>query len=126
MATYATVADVQARMSKTLSEKEQQLAGTLLEDAAVMIDALNGAAPGDAKKIVSCRMIARALGLDDASIPLGASQATVSALGYSQTFTMNGGSAGELYISKVEKNMLKVSNKIGAKSPLEDLVNDKR
>ena len=124
MAAYATVQDVQARMSKQLTESEQQIASTLLEDAAVMIDSLNESAKADAKKVVSCRMVARALGFDDASIPLGASQATMSALGYSQTFTMGSGTAGELYISKTEKGLLKAGNRIGYISPLEDLIHD--
>ena len=121
MAAYATVSDVQARMAETLSEKKQQMASNLLEDAALMIDNLNAEASAEAKKVVSCRMVARALGIDDASIPLGASQATMSALGYSQTFTMGNGTAGELYISKTERSILKAGGKIGAKSPLEAL-----
>ena len=34
---YATVADVQARMSRTMSADEQTRCGVLLDDAAVMI-----------------------------------------------------------------------------------------
>lgn len=122
MAAYATIADVQARTARTLSESEQNLAETLLEDAAVMIDSVNSSASNEVKKVVSCRMVIRAIGSDDsAGIPIGASQATMSALGYSQTFTMGSGTAGELYISKAEKNLLGAGNKIGAKSPLEDM-----
>lgn len=124
MSAYATVEDVQARMSKQLTESEQATAEILLEDAAVMIDSINSEAKADAKKIVSCRMLARALGFDDASIPLGASQATMSALGYSQTFTMGSGTAGELYISKAEKSLLGAGNKIGASNPLGGLSHD--
>lgn len=122
MAAYATIADVQARTARTLSESEQNLAETLLEDAAVMIDSVNSSASNEVKKVVSCRMVIRAIGSDDsAGMPIGASQATMSALGYSQTFTMGSGTAGELYISKAEKNLLGAGNKIGAKSPLEDM-----
>lgn len=118
---YATVEDIQTRMSKLLSEDELIVAESLLEDAALMIDSINSEAKPEAKKVVSCRMIARAIGFDETSMPIGASQATMSALGYSQTFTMGSGTAGELYISKAEKSLLGAGNRIGAKSPLEDL-----
>ena len=35
---------------------------------------------------------------------------------------MSGGSVGELYLSKLEKRLLGVGNRIGARSPVEDLV----
>ncbi|MBR2583632.1 MAG: hypothetical protein IKD61_09590, partial [Oscillospiraceae bacterium] len=60
--TYATVADVQARMTRTMSAAEQQICETLLEDAAVIIDVYNVNAASDAKKVVSCRMVIRAMG----------------------------------------------------------------
>lgn len=34
---------------------------------------------------------------------------------------MSGGSAGELYLSKLEKKLLGVGNRIGSHSPVEDL-----
>ena len=34
---------------------------------------------------------------------------------------MSGGSSGELYLSKLEKNLLGVGSRLGARSPLEDL-----
>ena len=46
---------------------------------------------------------------------------TATALGYSQSWTMGSGSSGELYLSKLEKKLLGVGSKIGARSPLEDL-----
>lgn len=56
------------------------------------------------------------------SYPTGASQGSASALGYTQSWTMSGGSVGELYLSKPEKRLLGVGNRIGARSPVEDLV----
>lgn len=122
--TYATVADVQARMTRTLSSSEQIVCGTLLEDAAVIIDAYNASARADAKQIVSCRMVIRALGDgSDAGIPLGATQGSMSALGYSQSWTIgSNGAAGELYLNKLEKKLLDTGNKIGSYSPTEGLV----
>lgn len=121
MAAYATVADVQARMTRTLTEDEQAVCASLLEDAAVIIDAYNAKAQTSAKLVVSCRMVIRALGDGgSAGFPLGASQGSMSGLGYSQSWTIgSGGSAGELYLAKLEKKLLGVGDRIGALSPVE-------
>lgn len=120
--TYATVSDVQARMMRDLSVDEQAVCSTLLEDAALIIDTFNIDASADAKKTVSCRMVIRALG-DGSDVPMGATQGSMSALGYSQSWTMgSGASAGELYLSKLEKQMLGYANKIGSYSPVQELV----
>ena len=121
---YATVADVQARMIRTLSSDEQTVCTNLLDDAAALIDGVNAAADATVKKIVSCRMVIRALGDGSASgVPLGATQGSQSALGYSQSWTISsGGGAGELYLSKVDKQYLGRSNQIGSYSPVEALV----
>lgn len=120
---YATVADVQARMSRAMSESEQTTCATLLEDAGVLIDAYAPNAKTSAKKVVSCRVVVRALGSGtDATIPIGATQGSMSALGYSQSWTLSGGSTGELYLSKEDKRILGRGNLIGSHSPLEDMV----
>ena len=122
---YATVADVQARMMRDMSEKEQAICATLLDDAAVTIDQYNANADNDPKKVVSCRMVIRALGDGQSDIPMGATQGSMSGLGYSQSWTISsGGSAGELYISKLEKKMLGCGDHIGSYSPVEDIVYD--
>ncbi len=120
---YATVTDVQARMTRTLSQDEQAICTTLLDDAGVMIDTFNASAAADVKKIVSCRMVIRSLGDgESSSIPMGATQGSMSGLGYSQSWTMgSNGSAGELYLAKLEKQMLGYGNTIGSHSPLEDM-----
>jgi hypothetical protein len=119
---YATVSDVQARMSTTMDTTQQNICTNLLDDAAIIIDSFNANAPENTKKIVSIRMVQRALNVDS-DIPLGATQGSMSALGYSQSWTMGSNtSAGELYLSKLEKELLGCGNKIGSKSPLEDLV----
>lgn len=118
---YATVTDVQARMTRTMDTAEQAVCTTLLDDAGVLIDAYKSAASADAKKVVSCRMVIRALGIDN-DIPLGATQGSMSGLGYSQSWTIGtGGSVGELYLSKTDKQLLGGGNSIGSHSPLEDL-----
>lgn len=119
---YATVSDVQARMTRTLSTAEQTMCGTLLDDAAVIIDAWNKNAAADAKKIVSCNMVIRKLGDgEDSGIPIGATQGSMSGLGYSQSWTLSSGSTGELYLAKVDKKLLGVGNQIGSYSPVEEL-----
>ena len=119
---YATVTDVQARMTRTMDTAEQAVCTTLLNDAGVLIDAYKSAASADAKKVVSCRMVIRALGVDN-DIPMGATQGSMSGLGYSQSWTISsGGSVGELYIAKLEKKLLGTGDKIGSYSPTEALV----
>ena len=120
---YATVADVQARMSHQMTESEQTMCATMLDDAAIIIDAFAINATLDAKKIVSCRMVIRQIGEgDDVGIPIGATQGSMSGLGYSQSWTVSGGSTGEMYLSKLDKQLLKVGNHIGSYSPVEELV----
>lgn len=124
MAAYATVADVQTRMSHDMTEQEQMICSTLLDDARVMIDSIAPNANADAKKVVSCRMVMRAMGdLDGGSqIPMGATQGSMSALGYSQSWTMgSSGGTGELYLGKLEKQLLGLGNKIGSYSPVQEL-----
>lgn len=120
---YATVSDVQARMTRQMLAAEQSVCSNLLDDAAVIIDAYNSAADTDAKNLVSVRMVIRAMGDGtDAGIPMGATQGSVSALGYSQSWTIGAGSAGELYLGKLEKKLLGYGNAIGSYSPTEALV----
>lgn len=118
---YATVADVQARMTTTMTETQQTVCGNLLDDAAIIIDAYNINADTDKKKLVSIRMVQRAINVDP-DIPLGATQGSMSAMGYSSSWTMGTNtSVGELYLSKLEKEMLGRSNRLGCKSVLEDM-----
>lgn len=118
---YATVKDVEAGF-RTLSTDEAELCKTLLTEAAILIDAYNSDAGVDAKWLVSCRMVRRQIGAgSDEVYPLGTTQGSVSAMGYSQSWTMGSGSVGELYLSKTEKKLLGYGNKIGAHSVLEDM-----
>ena len=118
---YAEVQDVEAGF-RALSKEEQTRCVALLSEAAVIIDHY---ADADTKRVVSCRMVRRQLGEDDStggvSFPMGSTQGTATALGYSQSWTMSGGSSGELYLSKLEKKLLGVGSRVGARSPLEDL-----
>ncbi len=119
---YATYQDVQARINRTLTTDEQAICTTLLDDAGVIIDSFNANASADIKKIVSCRMVVRSIGDGtDYDIPVGATQGSMSGLGYSQSWTISNGSTGELYLSKLEKELLGRGNAIGSYSPVEEL-----
>ena len=121
---YAEVKDVEAGF-RTLSKDEQARCAALLSEAAVIIDSCNANASADAKRVVSCRMVRRQLGESDSeggvSFPMGSTQGTATALGYSQSWTMGSGAVGELYLSKLDKKLLGVGNRIGAHSPLEGM-----
>ena len=118
---YATTDDVQARMTRVLSEDERTVCGNLLDDAAAIIDACASAAADGIKKLVSCRMVIRALGDGGDSVPVGATQGQMSALGYSQSWTFGSGSTGELYLSRLERQLLGKGNAVGSYSPVQEL-----
>lgn len=123
---YATIEDIQKRMPRELTEEEKPVCEALLEDAAVIIDAYNEAADAEAKQVVSCRLVIRAIGDGgSAGIPIGATQGSKSALGYSQSWTIGAGSVGELYLGRLEKKLLGLSGQIGSYSPTEELVHRK-
>lgn len=120
---YATINDIEGRMTRTLSSDERRVCENLLEDVAVLIDALNANASAEAKKIVSCNAVIRAIGNGDSDIPIGATQGSMSALGYSQSWTVgSGGSVSEIYLSRTDKKLLGAGRSIGSYSPIEELV----
>lgn len=120
---YATVQDVKARTLQTFTADEESVIAVLLDDAAVMIDAYRAAAPADAKKTVSCRMVQRVIADAGEIFPTGASQGSMTAGSYSQSFTMgSGGGTGELYLSKQDHTTLGGGDQIGSYSPTQALV----
>lgn len=125
---YATIEDIQERVTRTLTKEEQKVCETMLDDAAVIIDAYNKDADKKAKKLVSCRMVIRSMAsCNEEGVPMGATQGSMSALGYTQSWTIgSGGSAGEMYLGKLEKKMLGFGERIGSKSPVEDVTREAR
>ncbi len=125
---YATPADVEARLGRVFTPSEEARCALLLQDAAVIIDSVAADAPAGAKSVVSCRLVERVMaeaGAQGAAAPMGATQGSMSALGYSQSWTVgSGGSVGELYLSRLDKRLLGIGNKIGSYSPTEELVAD--
>ena len=118
---YANITDVEARTTRTFTPEEEAVIQALLQDAAVMIDATGTKADEDAKCVVSCRMVIRAMGDGASLVPVGATQGSMSGLGYSQSWTFSGGANGELYLTRAEKSMLGIGNAIGSRSPVEEM-----
>lgn len=123
---YATIEDIETRTGKTYTASEKVQLAALLCDAAVIIDAYRASASDSAKKVVSCRMVIRAFGTDeDVSYPLGATQGSMTAGPYTQSWTVgSGGGAGELYLGKSDKQLLGGGNAIGSYSPVEEFVTE--
>ena len=122
---YATYTDVQTRMGVVFTETEQSVCTSLLDRAALMIDSLSAAVNKSEaiKKEVSVNMVSRAMSNNAADLPQGATQGSMSGLGYSQSWTIgSGGSVGDLYFSKDDKRLLGVGNQIGSYSPVQELV----
>lgn len=121
---YATYSDVQTRMGVTFSTTEQGVCSSLLDRAALLIDSFSVAADKSAaiKKEVSINMVSRVMGTSTIDVPIGATQGSMSGLGYAQSWTISNGSTGELYFSKDDKRLLGVGNNIGSRSPVENLV----
>lgn len=107
---FATVEDLRARWSGVSGESfDEGVAETLLEDAAVMLSSMVDVDPDDeqqaeALKIVSCRMVQRAM-TTMANDAFGVSQQSVSADIYTQSWTYSN-SQGDMYLTKAEKKML--------------------
>lgn len=122
--TYATVEDVEARAGRTFSASEAERCQVLLEDAAVRIDACRATAKADAKRVVSCRMVLRCMGDGDGMAgPMGATQGSMTAGPYTQSWTIgSGGGNGELYLGREDRALLGAGNAIGSYSPTEELV----
>ena len=122
---YASIADVESRTTRSFTPDEENVITALLEDAAVMIDRCRSDAPENAKKIVSCRMVIRAMGDgEEYGVPVGATQGSMTAGSYTQSWTMSSGVSGELYLGKADKALLGASSRIRARSPTEGMVPD--
>jgi hypothetical protein len=114
---YAAVEDVEARIKRILSDKEEEICKSYLEDAAIVIDAYNKTASEEAKKIVSCNIVIRILGTASDDVPIGATQGSLSALGYSQSWTVGSGAVGEIYLTRMDKKLLGAGSRIGFSNP---------
>ena len=120
---YATYQEVEVRVGRVFSETEIAKCTSLLNRAALMIDSFVASvkASAAAKQEVSINMVSRVMAGDEAAIPIGATQGSISGLGYAQSWTMSNGSTGELYFSKDDKRLLDIGNAIGSYSPVQEL-----
>ena len=116
---YATFEDIAKR--KPVETSEMERCEALLEDAGIIIDAFNTKATAESKRLVSCNMVIRVLGSGEEGVPIGTTQATASALGYSQSWT-NAYGSGELYLTKLDKKILGTGNRIGYTDPYQNLI----
>lgn len=116
---YATFEDIAKR--KPVETSEMERCEALLEDAGIIIDAFNTKATAESKRLVSCNMAIRVLGSGEEGVPIGTTQATASALGYSQSWT-NANGSGELYLTKLDKKILGTGNRIGYTDPYQNLI----
>lgn len=120
MTEYATTEEIERRY-RNLDEDETERCKALIGDASSMIEAFaSKEVTEETKKLVCRNMVIRALGSGDISVPIGATQGSQSGLGYAQSFTFGSGQAGELYFSKTDKKLLRIGNRIGSRSPVED------
>lgn len=119
---HATVEDVAVRLGRTLDETEQVVCQALLDDAYVIIESISPTAAEIQKKVIACRMVLRAIEASrNVGVPIGATQGSMSGLGYSESWTISSGSVGELYLTKLERQLLGASNAVGSYSPVEQL-----
>ena len=122
MESYASVQQI-ADGFRELTADEKSRAMALAKEASVIVDKYAPNAKYDVKTVVVCRMVRRAIDSGgSATVPMGASQGTTTAGPYSQSWTIGSGSAGELFLSKLEKSMLGAGNKVGSHSPVQEMV----
>lgn len=121
---YAIVSDVEARW-RTLTAAERARAEVLLEDAAVEID--SSCPPSDpptlseleARLIVSCRMVKRAMATPGGVEGVGVSSLQAGAGPFQQTQQFSNPS-GDLYLTKADRKLLGCGNQVAFTVPMVD------
>ena len=107
---FATVADLEARWGKELTQAEEAQASVLLDDAAAILTALVRCIDPDDEtqeanlRQVSCNMVKRAMS-SAASSAFGIDQATATMGPFSQRVEYANPS-GDLYVTKAERAVL--------------------
>ena len=108
---FAEVSDIEARW-RSLSDDEKSRAGVLIEDASAMLSALvdvdaNDQQQAELLNTVCCNMVIRAMAQSNMDT-FGVSQSAITAGPYTQSFSYSNPS-GDMYLTKLEKKLLKVS-----------------
>lgn len=90
-----------------------------------MINKLNyGKVNGDSEELHALKgfkVLAVGNGTIGEGVPIGTTQTTTTAMVYSQTWT-NANGSGELYLTKLDKKILGVGNRIGYFNPYSSLI----
>ena len=106
---YATLEDIEARRG-VLDPDEREKAAALLDDAAVILDALvisNGSEEQETLlNLVSCNMVIRALSTTPDAY--GVSSLSTTAGVYSESLQYSNPS-GDMYLTKLEKRLLGIT-----------------
>jgi len=108
---FAEVSDIEARW-RSLSDDEKSRASVLIEDASAMLSALVNVDANDQQQAellntVCCNMVIRAMAQSNMDT-FGVSQSAITAGPYTQSFSYSNPS-GDMYLTKLEKKLLKVS-----------------
>lgn len=122
MAAFATYADLQKRMRRTLTSAEQTIATQLLDDASgdirarfrergwVVEDRIDaGLLTEDDLKVVACRAVKRAMAIDDDLEGIKTVQDTVGPFSGSATFA---NPMGDVYLTKADMRRLGLSGQV--------------
>jgi hypothetical protein len=119
MTDYATVADIEKRLGRSLSPEEQEKATAFIRDATVYIRAQAGIpAPAPAYmtellRTICCAVVLRSF----QATAFGVSSVQQTAGPYSENFSFANPS-GDLYLTSAEKKMLGIGKqKIGSIAP---------
>lgn len=110
---YADVEDIELRLQRTFSESETANVEALLDSASAVLNKLVKVVEGDSEqaellKFVCTNMVCRAVSANGMDV-LGASQASVTAGPYTQSFSFATPS-GDMYLTKLEKRLLGITS----------------
>lgn len=109
---HADVSDIEVRMQQHFTESEAASAQSLIDGASAMLDKLvqvdGSAEQAQLLNFVCVNMVTRAISAMGFDV-LGASQASMTAGAYTQSFSF-GTPSGDLYLTKLEKRILGVSS----------------
>jgi len=106
---YATVAELEKRLRRTIPSDQVEYAETAIEDASLEID-VNCPLPDEptdqdlqARLVVVCRMIKRAYAVPDEAVGVGSVQQGAGP--YQSTLTFSN-PAGDMYLTKADRRLL--------------------
>ena len=110
---YADVEDIELRLQRTFSESETANVEALLDSASAVLNKLVKVVEGDSEqaellKFVCTNMVCRSVSANGMDV-LGASQASVTAGPYTQSFSFATPS-GDMYLTKLEKRLLGITS----------------